>query len=197
MTVYDKLSCGLKMAEEPLILEEQELIFKYAKEYDEKLGGWCGISVYKTILFLLDTGIHPASARPGNVKVKRSRVGDQIVWNRTKKEGLDAVTAIPMPESLDSWVEEFVKTDLLTNRRYYWDMCKALRDYIQQQMGEDMPEFIKQLGPRQLRHTFGVNRIAGIRGKKCDPYEVKAWMNCSWKTMEYYLRRARATERKW
>ena len=185
------------MAEEPLTEEEQEIVLKYAKEYDEAFGGFNGTSIYKTIIFLLDTGIHPKSARPGNVILRRTRDGNYLKWNRTKKKGLQAPTMIPLPITLEEWIDEYLENGLLLKRQYYWDACKSLRDFINTKLKGDMPEYIKQLCPRQLRHTFGVNRVCGIRGETCDPHEVKDWMNCSWKTLEFYLRRKRAMKRKW
>ena len=182
------------MPKEPLTKDEQELVLKYAQEFDSKNGGWSDVSVYKTILFFLETGIHPESlSKKGNVNITKDKSEYKLSWKRTKKKGLDAVTVIHVPSKLESWIKDYLYTSILTDRRYYWEMCKDLRDYINIKMGDNVPITIKDLCPMMLRHTFAINRLNdGI-----DPYEIQQLMNCSMSTLRFYLRRRTSMLRRW
>lgn len=136
----------------------------------------------RVILFLRYTGMHVsvlAHPQHYNLRVEEG----EIVWNRPKKNGKTAHTAIPKSQNLDYDVEEFIE-DLhrrkrKRTRKYFYELVRKL--------GERAG--ISGLSPMSLRHTVGVEMLnMGFTSP-----EVGQILNCSNKTLQTYVKHSNAT----
>ena len=183
------------MPKQPLTRNEQKILLKTAKDageyrYDAK-GHETGLPVnaYRSILFMLRTGCHPdVLARPDkyDLRVEKDHDGDLIIrWNRPKKTGRDAFTAVPAASDIKGWVEEFVVQDKPRFRQFYNAMLRSMSRRIK---NPSRGLVSSNLAPQALRHSFAVNLLTGAPPLKgaLSTAEVQELMNCHAKTLRYY-----------
>lgn len=125
---------------EPLTPEQQEAILKVA----EKMGDF----EYRTVLVLLETGMHPCVlANDCEESTPDLRIwGNNLQWTRPKN---DFKVSMPIPQRLREWIEEYLASERPQYRQWY---NRLLRD-----IGAKAK--VPRLSPLSLRHTFAVNRL--------------------------------------
>lgn len=163
-----------KNTKEPLSDEDQDLILRKARE----IGTYFGVDVERTVLMLMETGIHiSVLARPEDHRVRffiNNKGHPEMRWYRPKKKGADADTRVILSPRTKEWAEEYMLGKRPRYTEFYWRMLKEL--------GENAG--MKDLSQMTFRHTFAVNMLR--RG--VPESTIKDILNCSEKTLRRYVR---------
>jgi len=122
---------------EPLTQKQQELLIAQAMQM--------GDFEYKTVLILLETGMHISvlSDKKANLRVWEDKF---LQWTRPKN---GEPISMPIPKRLRPWIANYLNSSRPPYRTWYNRLLKELG----KRTG------IVGLSPLTLRHTFAVNRL--------------------------------------
>jgi len=165
----------------PLKKAEQEKLLQAA----QKVPDYFGVNVYETVVFFLDTGIHPCIlAQKDERKLKYvDEVGDKrLEWYRPKKKGMAAYTSLPVSKRLAPFVQRFLTQPLPKYRQFYNTLLKEVKKELKKTFPKE--DWVDKVCPLSLRHTFAINRLSDGN----NVFQVQQYMNCSRKTLEYYTK---------
>jgi integrase len=163
-----------KTTKDPLTEAEQERLLAAAR----KMGDFQGVDVEKTILILLDTGIHISVLADPHGHNIRFNVGSngrkEMRWFRPKKKGSAADTRIILKERIAPWAEDFINSKRPGYTEFYWHMIKKV----------GVEAGLPKISPMTFRHTFAVNMVrAGFPATV-----IKDSLNCSEKVLFRYTK---------
>jgi integrase len=165
----------------PLKKTEQEKLLQAAQKVPE----YFGINVYETILFFLDTGIHPcvlAQKEARKLKIVEDEGRTYLEWYRPKKRGMAAYTRLNISKRLTPVVRHFLSQPLPNYRQFYNNLIKEVKKKLKETHPKE--DWVNKVCPLSLRHSFAINRLAD----GFNVLEVQQLMNCSRKTLEYYTK---------
>lgn len=180
-----RIECKWSMTHMPNIIplkkSEQEKLLQAAL----KVPNYFDINVYETVVFFLDTGIHPcilAQKEARKLRYVEEEGKKHIEWYRPKKEGMNAYTSLPISKRLAPFVERFLFQQLPNYRQFYNNLLKEVKKVLKKAFPKE--DWVDKVCPLALRHTFAVNRLDG----GMSVLKLQQYMNCSRKTLEYYTK---------
>jgi len=165
----------------PLKKAEQEKLLQAAL----KVPDYFGINVYETVVFFLDTGIHPSILADKEARRLRYVEADgkkRVEWYRPKKEGMNAYTKMSVSKLMAPFVERFLSQQLPNYRQFYNNLLNEVKKELKKTCPKE--DWVDMVCPLSLRHTFAVNRLDG----GMNVLKLQQHMNCSRKTLEYYTK---------
>ena len=136
------------------------------------------------ILLLRYTGMHVSIlSKPEeyNLHVK----DNMIIWNRTKKEGREAYTSIPVHKDINFNVQEYIENLKKRKRRISRQYFHALVKELGERAG------IQGVSPMSFRHTLAVDLLE--QGYP-DAFVMQV-LNCSHKSFKSYSKYTDARKR--
>jgi len=131
------------------------------------------------ILLLRYTGMHVSIlAKPEQYNLRVDHEEGMIIWNRTKKEGREAYTSIPIHKSLtfdiDEYINDIKKRKRRVSRQFFFNLIKD----IGERAGKP------DLSPMSFRHTLCVSLL----NEGYPEQLVRQTMNVSPKVMNTYAK---------
>lgn len=164
---------------EPLTDEEFDRILQAAIRRDGRDNNQKAGEREKIVLILRYTGMHVSILVDPEKYNLHIEDGLFIVWNRTKKEGKEAHTLIPINKTyitfnVEKFINDLKKRRRKNSRQYFYNLVKDV--------GERAG--IKNLSPMSLRHTFAVSLL----DLGCSDAFVRQNLNCSRKILETYTK---------
>ena len=174
-----------QVKKKPLLIDEQKILLEVAKKY--KI--YRNRDIYKTVLTLLDTGMHKSvMANPikyelvvkqYNLPMKK---GLYIEWYRPKKSKIKGFTSIKASKQINIWIVDFISKLKPIYKNFFNEMCIHLQKLIISEYPNIDFYGGNQLSPSTFRHTCCCNLL--IKGMP--EIMVGQVLNVDKKTLGFY-----------